>query len=44
MSIQAYKQEPNDPWWFVPLLYAGVCLALATAAMGDLLFAASSQF
>ena len=39
MSLSHDTHEP-DPWWFAPLLYAGVCLAIAGLAITELVFGA----
>ena len=39
MSLSHDTKEP-DQWWFVPLLYAGVCLAIAGLTITELVFGA----
>ena len=38
MTIQQdqYETDETDPWWFVPLLYIGLGLAIAGLAMAGL--------
>ena len=38
MTIQQdpYEMDETDPWWFVPLLYIGLGLAIAGLAMAGL--------
>ena len=35
MTIQQDPHE-TDPWWFAPLLYVGLCFAIAGFAMAGL--------
>ena len=38
MTIQQdpYETDETDPWWFVPVLYIGLGLAIAGLAMAGL--------
>jgi hypothetical protein len=41
LAMSASSDTPDqDPRWFAPLLYAGICLAVAAAVLGNLIFTA----
>jgi hypothetical protein len=41
LAMSLSNDTPDqDPWWFAPWLYAGLCLAVAALVLADLLFSA----
>jgi hypothetical protein len=40
ISSMSLSNDAPDPWWFAPLLYAGICLAVAAALLANLILTA----